>query len=64
MLWRSGRPELVRTNGYLRRKQDVIAAYRSQLAPNVGAEEGLEPAFLQHFGGAFEMFFPVSPTPE
>ena len=59
-LWRSGRPELVRTDGYLDRKREAIAAYRSQLAAN-GGSEGLEPAFLRHFDGPFEIFFPVPP---
>jgi LmbE family N-acetylglucosaminyl deacetylase len=59
MLWRSGRPELVRTDGYLGRKQAAIAAYSSQLAPIAGAE-GLEPGFLRHFEGTFEIFFPVT----
>jgi LmbE family N-acetylglucosaminyl deacetylase len=57
-LWRSGRPELVRTDGYLSRKLDAIAAYGSQLAAP-GGPEGLEPAFLRHFEGPYEIFFPA-----
>jgi len=62
MMWRSGRPELVRSDGYLDRKREVIAAYHSQLAPIAGAAgaEGLEQAFLRHFEGPFEIFFPVA----
>ena len=56
-LWRSGRPELVRTDGYLDRKKEAIAAYTSQLSAQDG-REGLRPAFLRHFDGPFEIFFP------
>lgn len=58
MAWRSGRPEIVSTDGYLGRKQRAIAAYDSQLAP-LPNPDGLTPSFLQHFEGPFEIFFPV-----
>ena len=60
MLVRSGRPELVRTEGYLARKRRAIAAFDSQLAP-VPNPDGLEPSFVAHFEGAYETFFPVPP---
>lgn len=57
---RSGRPELVSTQGYLERKRAAVAAYPSQLAAHNDDTEGLTPRFLKHFVGPWEMFFPVA----
>jgi LmbE family N-acetylglucosaminyl deacetylase len=56
-----GRPEVVRTDGYVSRKQRAIAVYRSQLSTQAGGEfeVGLKPWFVRRFVGRFEMFFPV-----
>jgi LmbE family N-acetylglucosaminyl deacetylase len=59
-LRRSGRPELVSTQGYLDRKRAAVAAYPSQLAARNHDTEGLTPRFLEHFVGPWEMFFPVA----
>jgi LmbE family N-acetylglucosaminyl deacetylase len=58
-LWRSGRPELVSTAGYRRRKQMAVAAYPSQMAARHDDPEGLHPRFLRHFDRPYEVFFPV-----
>ena len=58
MIRRSGRPELVSTNGFLEGKKRAVAAYDSQLAP-LPNPDGLQPSFLAHFEGPYEMFFPV-----
>ena len=58
---RSGRAEIVRTDGYRQRKRQAVAAYRSQLATRNDAPEGLTPRFIKHFTGRAEMFFPVTP---
>jgi LmbE family N-acetylglucosaminyl deacetylase len=61
-MWQGGgRPELVRTDGYLARKKSAIAIYRSQLSTQAGGEfdVGLQPWFLRRFVRPHEMFFPV-----
>jgi LmbE family N-acetylglucosaminyl deacetylase len=50
MFVRWGRPELVRTDGYVERKEAAMAAY--------GSQRLLHRSF-QHFQGAYEMFFPI-----
>ena len=50
---------MVRTDGYLERKQRAVAAYRSQLATRNDDPEGLHPNFVRHFVRAHELFFPV-----
>jgi LmbE family N-acetylglucosaminyl deacetylase len=57
-----GRPETVRTQGFLEAKRRAIAAFPSQLAPTDGSGDpsaGLTPRFLTSFTGAREIFFPV-----
>jgi LmbE family N-acetylglucosaminyl deacetylase len=58
----SGRPEAVRTEGFLSRKRAAIGVYRSQVAPLSSDrwDEGLPSMFLRHFFGANEIFLPVS----
>jgi LmbE family N-acetylglucosaminyl deacetylase len=59
---RCGRPETVRTQGFLEAKRRAIGAFRSQLAPTDGTGDpaaGLTPRFLTSFTGAREIFFPV-----
>ena len=58
---RSGRAELVRTEGFRERKRAAVAAYRSQLAAGDDDPEGLHPSFLRHFDTEVEVFFPVRP---
>jgi len=58
-LWRSGRPELVSTAGYLDRKRAAVGAYASQMAARPDDPEGLHPRFLRHFDRPHEVFFPV-----
>jgi LmbE family N-acetylglucosaminyl deacetylase len=61
----SGRPETVRTQGFVERKREALAAFRSQLAGTGAAGDrdpaagGLTPDFLASFTGAREIFFPV-----
>jgi LmbE family N-acetylglucosaminyl deacetylase len=56
---RSARAEVVRTEGYLERKESAIAAYGSQLAERNDDPEGLHPNFVRHFVRPYELFFPV-----
>jgi LmbE family N-acetylglucosaminyl deacetylase len=56
-----GRPELVRTSGYLERKQQAIEAYCSQTSDLVGGvgSPALADDFLTDFLQPFEVFFPL-----
>jgi hypothetical protein len=56
------RPQLVRTDGLLARKRDVLEAYESQLR-NLTGEPGwwtLDQQFLAQFLGRYEVFLPVT----
>jgi LmbE family N-acetylglucosaminyl deacetylase len=61
----ASRPETVSTTGYLQRKREAVAVYRSQISTGTGRHrtEGLEPWFLRHFLGQREIFFPVPTAP-
>jgi len=58
-LRRGGRPELVRTDGYLDRKREAMRCYPSQMAARNDDPEGLRPNFLPNFVAPYELFFPV-----
>jgi len=62
-MWRSGRPELVSTTGYMERKRAAIAAYPSQMAVRDDDPEGLGPTFMRSFDVAYEAFFPTLASP-
>ena len=59
----ASRPERVSTSGYLERKHQAIALFRSQLTTAAGGELdggiGLTPMFLRRFTGTHEVFFPI-----
>jgi LmbE family N-acetylglucosaminyl deacetylase len=54
-------PETISTDGFLARKATAMAVFHSQMSAAAGGDqiEGLTPAFLRHFLGPREMFFPI-----